>query len=639
MMKQSLLRALCLLLAIAVLAGQFAFAAQDADDAVTILFTHDLHSHFLPVATQEGGESGGYARLSALLTQEREKRAGTAVLTVDAGDFSMGSLFQSIYATDAAELRMLGHLGVDATTFGNHEFDFRPQGLIGMLNSAVSSGDPLPYIVQGNYTTPVPTDDNTAAELTAAFEAYGVRDYVMIEKEGVRFAVFGLLGENADEDSPMSGIAYQDYIAAAKRIVGEIQANEDYDYIVCLSHSGTSEDSDESEDENLARKVDGIDVIISGHTHSTLTSPISVNNTLIVSCGEYAENLGVLRVRKNAEKIELVSYELLAVDETVQEDAAVSAVVEDFKQVVATSYLSNYGMEFDQVLANSAFPFARTGGEQIDKPLGNIITDSYIYAVKQAEGENYESVTCTINAAGVIRDSLSAGDITVSDVFNVLSLGIGADGTPGYPLVSFYLYGKELRDGFEVDASVTSMMPAAQLYGSGVFWKYNTNRMIFNKVTEYGIVHEDGSRAPLEDDTLYRVVTGLYCCQMLSTVKEKSFGILSIAPRNADGSVVTDYDAIILHDQNGNEVKEWYALASYIDSFEKVDGVGVVPDRYESAAANKYVYASWNPIELLKNANIFTWLLLLVEALVILAIVFIIRAIIRRKKKAKSLKK
>ena len=234
-----------------------------------------------------------------------------------------------------------------------------------------------------------------------------------------------------------------------------------------------------------------------------------------------------------------------------------------------------------------------------------------------------------MNAAGVIRGTFPAGSITVSDAFNVLSLGVGADGTPGYPLVSFYLTGREIKDGFEVDASVTPLMPAAQLYGRGMYWKYNTSRMIFNKVVEGGQTLEDGTVVPLEDDKLYRIVTGLYCCQMLSTVNAKSFGILSITPRNADGSFVTDYDS--------NEIKEWYALASYLQTFEKnEDGIPVVPETYSSPEARKVVYASMNPYELLCGANIFTWAVILIVLLIIAVIVLVTIKIVRRKKKRQA---
>ena len=598
-----------------------------------------MHSHFLPVKTENGGESGGYARLYTLL--ERERAASPGAITLDGGDFSMGSLFQTIYATDAAELRILGDLGYDAVTLGNHEFDFRQSGLTEMLTNALRSEDTLPPIVLANYFPHKEGDEDfTESDAAAwqAYEDYGIRDYIMIEKEGVRFAVFGIFGEEADEDAPMSGMVFEDPVTAAGRVVAAIQANETYDFIICLSHSGTSEKLSDSEDVKLAKAVDGIDVIVSAHSHTTLTEPISVNDTLIVSCGSYAQNLGVLKIARSANgKVKLLSYELIPVDETVEENAEIADIIAGYKELVSEHYLTNYGMTFDEVLAVSPFDFDEVYGAQADKAIGNLIADAYWYAVKEAEGDDAEPLAFTMNAAGVIRGTFPAGDITVSDAFNVLSLGVGADGTPGYPLVSFYLTGREIKDGFEVDASVTPLMPAAQLYGRGMYWKYNTSRMIFNKVVEGGQTLEDGTVIPLEDDKLYRIVTGLYCCQMLSTVNAKSFGILSITPRNADGSFVTDYDSLILHDKDGNEIKEWYALASYLKTFEKnEDGIPVVPESYSSPEARKVVYASMNPYELLRSANIFTWAVILIAALIIAVIVLITVKIVRKKKKRQA---
>ena len=161
--------------------------------------------------------------------------------------------------------------------------------------------------------------------------------------------------------------------------------------------------------------------------------------------------------------------------------------------------------------------------------------------------------------------------------------------------------------------------------------------MIFNKVVETGQVLEDGTVIELEDEKLYRIVTGLYCCQMLSTVNGKSFGILSLQPRDAEGNTVTDYDALILHDKNGNEIKEWYALASYLQSFEKnEDGVSVVPESYSKPEARKVVYSSANPYELLRNANLFTWLVIILILVVIAVIALITWRIIVYVKKKKQ---
>jgi 2',3'-cyclic-nucleotide 2'-phosphodiesterase (5'-nucleotidase family) len=512
-------------------------------------------------------------------------------------------------------------MGYDVTTLGNHEFDYRAQGLADMLNAAVASGDPLPALVQANYKPP--ESDTVSLE---AWANYGISDYTILERDGLRIAVFGLLGEDADDCAPMSGMEFEPIADAAKRTVAYLQENEQPDYIICLSHSGT--ENGKGEDYALAKAVDGIDVIVSGHTHSTLVQPIQVNDTLIVSCGEYTQNLGVLTVSKENGAVQLEDYRLIPVDETVAEDPAISALAQQFQAQVESDYLADFGYTFDQVLATSDFdftPISQFAKTQEEDGLGSLIADSYVYAVQQAEGENYVPVDFAVVASGVIRGSFAAGEITVADAFNVSSLGSGADGTPGYPLVSVYLTGAELEDVFEVDASVTPLMSAAQLYGAGMTWTYNTHRMIFNKVTSCGQLLEDGSVIPLEKDKLYRVVTGLYSAQMLGAVNAKSFGLLAVTPKDAEGNVIDDFEEYIVKNPNGSEVKEWYALASYLDSLDQV------PDEYAQDQGRKVVTHSWNPIELVKSPNWITLLVLLILVVLILVIVLVIRAIVVRK--------
>ena len=598
--------------------------AAGAPGELTILFTHDNHDHFLPADNEAGGEYGGYVRLATLLKEERQaaEAEGRTAVTLDGGDFSMGSLFQTIYATDAQELRALGAMGYDVTTLGNHEFDSRQQCLADMLTAAGESGDALPAMVQANYTTPL--DPVAGAALTAALEAYPVTDYTVIERDGLRVAVFGVLGEDADDCAPMSGMAFEPIADAAERVVAEIKEKEAPDYIICLSHSGT--EGGKGEDYQLAKAVDGIDVIISGHTHTTLETPIQVNGTLIVSCGEYTQNLGVLTVSKTEGKTTLVDYRLRPVDETVASDPAMTALARSFQRTVDEAYLSGYGLTFDEVLCENPYdftPISRFGAVQEEDALGNLIADSYIYAVQEAEGSEYVPVDFAVVASGVIRASLAKGDITVSDAFDVSSLGSGADGTPGYPLVGVYITGKELKDAFEVDASVTPLMSAAQLYGSGMKWSFNTHRMIFDKVTDCAQILPDGTEVPIQDDKLYRVVTGLYSGQMLGTVNGKSFGLLTITPRDENGQPVEDLEQYIIHGPGGEEVKEWYALASYLRSMGTVDG------RYAAPEGRKIVSRSWNPIELVRSPGWITLAALAVVLLVLVLAVLLLRRLLR----------
>lgn len=614
-----------LALALLVLACPAWGAAESSHDAV-ILFTHDTHDHFYPAPSEDGGEYGGYTRLATLLERERVKYPDA--ITVDGGDFSMGTLFQTIYATQAPELKALGAMGYDVTTLGNHEFDYRASGLAQMLETAASSGSPVPAIVQSNGTV---LDGTGSQELKQAMENYGVENHLIITRGGVNYGIFGLMGEDADACAPMSGMEFEPVADAARREVAALEEElaqlEGPSLIVCLSHTGT--DGGKGEDYDLAKAVDGIDVIISGHTHSTLEQPIEVNGTLIVSCGEYTTNLGVLELKlDDAGAVTDYNYRLVPVDETVKENTKLERLAQSFQPMVEEEYLSEFGLTFDQVLARSDFdftPISQFGKEHREDTLGNLIADSYIYAVQQAEGEDYVPVDFAVVAAGVIRESFSAGDITTSDVFNVSSLGSGADGSPGYPLISVWITGRELKDAFEVDASVTSLMPAAQIYGSGMTWTWNPHRMILNRVNDCAQVLPDGTTVPLEDDKLYRVVTGLYTGQMLGTVNDQSFGILTITPKDAQGNEVTNFEDQIIYNSNGSELKEWYALATYLQS------MGTVDERYAASEGRKVEDASWNPVSLLKGLNLIGGIALVVVLLVIALVVFLVyRLVLRR---------
>lgn len=597
----------------------------ESHDAV-ILFTHDTHDHFYPAPSEDGGEYGGYTRLATLLKQERVKYPDA--ITVDGGDFSMGTLFQTIYATQAPELRALGAMGYDVTTLGNHEFDYRAAGLAQMLETAAASGSPVPAIVQSNGTV---LDGTGSQELKQAMEDYGVQDHIILTRGGINYGIFGLMGEDADACAPMSGMAFEPVAEAARRVVAELEEElaqlEGPSLIVCLSHTGT--ENGKGEDYELAKAVDGIDVIISGHTHSTLEEPVQVNDTLIVSCGEYTTNLGVLELKLDGTgAITDFDYRLVPVDETVSADADMERLAQSFQPMVEKEYLSQFGLTFDQVLAQSTFdftPISQFGKEHREDTLGNLIADSYVYAVQQAEGENYVPVDFAVVAAGVIRESFSAGEITTSDVFNVSSLGSGADGSPGYPLISVWITGRELKDAFEVDASVTNLMPAAQIYGAGMTWTWNPHRILLNRVNDCAQVLPDGTTVPLEDDKLYRVVTGLYTGQMLGTVNDQSFGILTITPKDAQGNEVTNFEDQIIYTPNGSELKEWYALATYLQSMGTVDG------RYAAPEGRKVEDLSWNPVNLLKGLNLIGWIALVVCLAVLALIMFIVYRLVTRK--------
>lgn len=614
----ALLLALLLICSLCVIPAD---AAPPANTA-TILFTHDLHSHFLPQPAEDGGESGGYARLKTAI--DRERATYPDALLLDGGDFSIGSLVQTLYTTEAAELRTMGALGYDAATLGNHEFDHTGVGFARMLNAAADSGDPLPALLEANYR---PSADNPDKDfIQQAMDHYGVQETMLLERGGITYGIFGLMGVDSDDCAPTSGFALEDAAQSAERCVASLK-EQGAELIICLSHSGTNGEAKLSEDEKLAKAVDGIDVIISGHTHTTLTEPIVVNGTYIVSCGPYCENLGSLTlIWGGNDKKRLRDYHLTPIDETLPEDPDIAAMVETWKNKVGDTYLSRYGLTYDEVLTTTSFDLdTPVSGVQENNGLGSLVADAFQWAARTLTAEPYEGHTVAVTADGVLRAPLRTGEITTSQAFDVLSMGVGADGTSGFPLVAVYLTGKELKSVAEVDASVTPIMPVAQLYVSGARYSFNTNRMFFNRVYNACLLAGDGTEQEIADDQLYRVVTGMYSAQMLGTVKEKSMGLLSLEPKMADGSPVTDFNDCILYDKDGNEIKEWYALAAYLQTF---GGEGVHPSYREPVIKN--VSHSWSPAQLLREWNWITWTVVLAALAVILLAVLLVRLILRK---------
>lgn len=640
MKKRTALAAAALLLA-AFLWVQTAFAQAVPGQQVDILFTHDIHSHLDPFTSLVDGQetdTGGFARTNTLIKEQRAKNPDT--LVIDGGDFSMGTLIQTVFESQAAELRLLGYMGCDATTFGNHEYDFRSKGLANMLTSATDSGDPLPALVVCN----VDWDAMESAGLTEgqqrlkdAFACADVRDYTIVQKGDVRIAVIGVFGKDALACAPTCELKFKDPIEAVKATVAQIKAAEDVDMLVCVSHSGTWEDPKKSEDELLAKAVPELDLILSGHTHTEIRQPICHGSTYVVSCGEYGRNLGSISLRQKADgRWELADYALLPITADVPADADTQQRIDRFMDTVDTDYLAQFGYTKDQVLAENDVVFSLLkdlGDVHTEHNLGDILSDAYIYAVKNADDYDGQPVDVAVVPSGTVRDTYARGDITVEQVFNSFSLGIGADGVPGYPLISVWLTGKELKTAAEIDASVSDLMTTARLYSSGLNFTFNPHRLPLNKVTDV-YLEQDGQRVELEDDKLYRVIADLYSGQMLSAVTKMSYGILSIVPKYPDGTPIQDFEDVIIT-ENGRELKAWDAIARYMASFEDTDGDGIpnVPEYYRTLHDRKVVETSRSPAALLKKPNRFTAIfaaLIAVAVLLVVGVVLLIRKLVRR---------
>lgn len=620
-----------LLLALSMVISNVSFAyAEPAESGseVTILFTHDIHDYFYPTTaiTSDGDliTHGGAARLATLINENKTENS----IYVDAGDFAMGTLFQSCYDIDAPELKLLGMLGCEVTTFGNHEFDYGAKGVSNMLNVALKDDSyVLPDIVCANLNFDGELDDDQKL-FKDAIDDYGVKDYIIKTVNGVDIAFIGLMGHESISDAPTSGQKWDDYIDTAKKVVKEI--GNSADMIVAVSHSGTSGDGKNGEDIELAKKVPEIDVIISGHSHTTYSEPVMVGDTIIVSQGCYLENLGELTVNVKSDGVKLKEYTLHKIDDSVADDPDVAEYVAEIKERVDSDYVNEYGFSFDEVLTHCGFNFTALSNmykTHEEYPMGDLIADSYMY---EARKNGIDDIDVALVGLGTIRSTFAEGDITVADAFESCSLGVGGDGSAGHPIIGVYVTGSELKLMAELDASLGPMVSSIKMSYSGLEYTFNEKRILLDKVTDIHLKRPDGTTEKIENNKLYKVSCNMYAANMLGMLNSLTKGILSISIKDENGNKIDDLYEYALKDKNGREIKEWVAMADYLKSMDEI------PDCYKAMQGRKNK-ESIGGLAIFANPGFTTWVVILVPTIIILVIVY--RIVTRKKRKAKKLAK
>lgn len=635
--------ALSVLCICSIIAGMFMgteeVSAKDNNADVEILFTSDIHSYLAPYATEIDGQTTSVGGMSRVATFVREKRMeNPELLLFDGGDYPMGTLYQTLYSEEAFEYRMLSKIGFDATTFGNHDFDYGSEGLASQFESAKANvnEEDYPYYLTCNVNW---ENKNPGTKVVYdVLKDMKLKDYVIFERNGLKIGVTGVLGYDALDCAPTCELEILDPIESVKNTVAKMKEESNPDMIVLLSHSGTDEDPDKSEDEIIAKEVPDIDFILSGHSHTVIPEVIKIGDTYIGSCGCYCEYVGEIALSKNENgRFDLVKYDLHKMDSSVDEDPEIADMLKGFDDEINKKYLKAYGYGSDYILAHNSYEFSTVDDVYFihdDHNLGNLMADAYRWRVNSMTTDDPNTVVASVAPAGTIRATYPRGNINVAKVYESFSLGCGADGTVGYPLVSVYLTGEELSTLCEVDATVSALMHSATLYFSGIKFEYNPNRAFLNKVTNVWLNSAIDAETLYQPDPekLYRVVTDVYSFRMLGTVKKTSKGLLNVEPKDINGNPVVNEEDIIVHDENGNEVKAWVAIANYMSTFEKNEqGVPEFPKMYENGKSDrKVVKTSKSVVENVKSPNKFFFAFYVVILIVVALFLFPILMFIKK---------
>ena len=262
-----------------------AFNSQKSD--LTILHTNDMHSRIDPFPNDGGRYAGlgGVARRAALIREIRSRQEN--VLLLDAGDIFQGTPYFNLFEGEL-EFKLMSQMQYDASTLGNHDFDNGLDGLQKQLPHAS-----FPFIIS-NY-------DFSNTSLSNRFLPYKI-----FQKKDLTVGIFGLGIElkGLVPEKLFAGTKYIDPIPVAKEMVQQLRSL-DCDLIVCLSHLGYKYQSSKVSDQKLASEVEGIDLIVGGHTHTFLDQPETVSGphghlTLINQVGFGGINLGRIDYRREA---------------------------------------------------------------------------------------------------------------------------------------------------------------------------------------------------------------------------------------------------------------------------------------------------------------------------------------------------
>ena len=588
----------CLLSAAATAASELPF---------TVLHTSDEHSSLLPVPfiNYRMGEqdlaAGGFARLATLIKRIRAQKAEIPVLLLSSGDFIGGTPFSwLILKNQSPELEIMRRLDYNATTLGNHEFDYGSQILADYLCRPAQTHNWLP-VIASNLVAPEDHDINKA----------GIRKNLLLNlSNGLKIGIFAILGKGVHQVSPEAKpLDFVDQHQTAREQI-KLLKTSGAQVIIALTHAGITEDR------ALAETVPGINLILGGHDHLQFEQPERIGTTLIMHSGYYLQTLGQLDLVWNTEQQTLNLCNKLSkapllhkIDSSIEEDADIAEMVNDYLSLLngfIASFTTGELYDSRQIIAKSDFALTR------DKPfsesgVGNFITDAMRFETEKVTGEK---VDFAIQANGTIRGSLligsnaqNQGQISLFDLISINSMGSGLDHNPGYPLVSLYFTGEEIYRLLEISV----LLP--QLWGdiyflqhSGLRYSYDPQRTFWvrllpfinkpipayrsilkaEKLTIHGASPAEDVYTALDSDTnrLYHLVTTRYLATYLPMIGSR-LPRLKLTVKNKQGQPI-DLDDAIIHDR-GREFKAWEATARFAASFARgADGLPAIPERYHS---------------------------------------------------------
>jgi 2',3'-cyclic-nucleotide 2'-phosphodiesterase (5'-nucleotidase family) len=452
-------------------------------DSLVVLHSNDVHSHLLPFHRSEATLVGGAAARAALIERERERDPD--LLLLDAGDIVQGTPAYNLFR-GVPDTRAMSAMRYDAVTLGNHDLDdgpaawlaLRPLAEYPVLSANVFAaadsswasglGDAPPAEVRHGARWIGGATVSSTAALRFLAKPYLIRPW-----HGKRIAILGLTTGslvNIVRISANRGVAVSDPVVAAQWYVPLLR--QQADYVIALTHLGVDADQD------LARRVPGIDLIVGGHSHTRLDEAVFAGSGTapglagvpIVQTGAWGDRMGrsVLYVANG--RPSGFSYELLRVRPQDGEDSAIAALLRPVADSVAVA--------MGATVYESAGRVPIPQRDDVETAIGNFAAE----VLREAAGAEVG-----IMNTGGIRAPLPRGPVTVADVYSTFPF----DNT----IVVVPMRGDDLRRLLDFAARRIGKSDFAQVSG-----------VRFSITGDYASDIRVNGR-PLDEDRIYRVAT------------------------------------------------------------------------------------------------------------------------------------
>lgn len=439
---------------ISVSAALFPSPSGEALKTIDIIYTNDIHGAISPSIDSKnpGTLTGGVSYIGSLIKKLKDENQGKNIL-LDGGDWALGT-YESRLTGGKVLIDVMNNLGYDAAEIGNHEFDWGKEPLKDMLAEA-------DFPVLGANIL----EDGKLME--------GVKPYIIKEVNGLKIGIIGVITPETPETLDpkcIVGMKFENARDTVEKYLPEVRKNG-ADLLVVLSHLG------DKEDEKLAETIQGIDVIVGGHSHTFMEEGKKINNTIIVQSGTGGKKVGELKLNIDGATKKIVSFKnnLIPVNNSnLKPDSEIENIISPVMEIAKRN--------MSEVIGETQVDLTHDRKKVLETVMGNVVTDALrISAVSDIAFEN----------SGGIRDQIMKGKMIFGDLYKVLPF----DSTT---VAIMDLTGKEIKEILEYSAKKVK----DNLQVSGITMDIDPQKPEGNKVSNIKV-----QGIALEDNKIYKVAT------------------------------------------------------------------------------------------------------------------------------------